>query len=324
VADSELQIRTEISQVTTELTDSDLVFEVSANTNRSISRDAVPVRAIQDAIEATLLAFRTSVRTHVERVAVLEEVSRGCVTIWFRFHAYGPPRGSDVVARPADADFLKYMGHGLLAFLSWLEGRSPRLSQLQHALQVLASGMLTPKSPFAKSPTSVDLASAVAAWAKVKGLLDECDSARVLLQQGSTDLDFTKSVPEITGLFERKLVNRAVEMIVLVERPDYAGAGEWLLKHGQARFTARCCACEVLDRFYRRQIDIRPGDALHCTVEFDTFYGPDNEVLNERLSVVDVIEVLSASPSIIEGAQPIAAREQNGRTAQAPDRMLVL
>ena len=46
----------------------------------------------------------------------------------------------------------------------------------------------------------------------------------------------------------------------------------------------------LLDKFYRRELDIRPGDALRCKVDFETSYGPDHEVLAERYRITEIIE----------------------------------
>ncbi|HKP26247.1 MAG TPA: hypothetical protein VJV39_20435, partial [Dongiaceae bacterium] len=51
----------------------------------------------------------------------------------------------------------------------------------------------------------------------------------------------------------------------------------------------------LLDRFYRRELDIRPGDALRCRVDIETAYAPDHEVLAERYRISEILEVLPAS-----------------------------
>jgi hypothetical protein len=64
----------------------------------------------------------------------------------------------------------------------------------------------------------------------------------------------------------------------------------------------------LLDRFYRRELDIRPGDALRCRVDFETSYGPDHEVLSERYRIVVVIEVLPAARAAdVQPLQPSGA-----------------
>jgi hypothetical protein len=157
---------------------------------------------------------------------------------------------------------------------------------------------------------------AVGAWERVKQALQGKASARLIMQQGSSDLDLGKKIPELTRLLEKKLVNPAVEMILIVELPDYNNRGEWQLKHGETHFTAKCRDCDLLRRFYRRELDIRPGDGLHCIVEFDSCYGPDSELVAEVVSVVDVLEVLPAKTP--------AAEAEPGPSDQAPARSVQL
>jgi hypothetical protein len=86
-------------------------------------------------------------------------------------------------------------------------------------------------------------------------------------------------------------------MIFVVEMPDYQASRQWPLKHGDTHTIAYCEPGTLLDKFYRRELDIRPGDALRCKVDFETSYGPDHEVLAERYRIVEILEVLPASRS---------------------------
>jgi hypothetical protein len=113
-------------------------------------------------------------------------------------------------------------------------------------------------------------------------------------------------------LLARKLVNHAADMIFVVEMPDYQATGQWQLKHGGTRTTAVAEPGTLLDQFYRRELDIRPGDALRCKVDVETSYGPDHEVLAERHRIVEILEVLPAS----KGSGEVPAPE----TDRAPER----
>jgi hypothetical protein len=136
----------------------------------------------------------------------------------------------------------------------------------------------------------------------------------MITSHGSAQLDLSKRIPDLTALLDNKLVNRTQELILLVERPDYGATGQWLLRLGQARFNAKCYACELLEQFHQRQLDIRPGDALRCKVEFDTSYGPDYEVVKERLSVIEILEVFSASELANEKGEALAEQAIDRRT----------
>ena len=294
MATDELQMRAELSQARSNLTDADLVFEVIAKPGRSVSIDSQAMGAIEEAVKASVRAFSDSFETSVERVAVLEEISKNCMTVWFRFHT-GNGRASDYPTKVTDASLMKYAAQGLLTILNWMDGRSQlRLSDLHQAIRVLAWGTSATGCSRPAAPSSLNLVNAICAWERAKEILRESASACLTVQQGSVELDLTKKIPTLTALLDKEVVNRAVEMILVVDLPDYGATGEWLLKHGQTQLTVQCEQCEALERFYRRELDIRPGDALHCTVQFNTSYGPDHEVIDERLSVVEVLEVLPA------------------------------
>jgi hypothetical protein len=101
--------------------------------------------------------------------------------------------------------------------------------------------------------------------------------------------------------------------------PDYQATGQWQVKHGEIRTLAYSEPGTLLDKFYRRELDIRPGDALRCRVDFETSYGPDHEVLTERYRIVEVIEVLPATRGRAESppAQPAARLPQEAQLEPA-------
>jgi hypothetical protein len=99
-------------------------------------------------------------------------------------------------------------------------------------------------------------------------------------------------------------------MIFVVEMPDYQATGQWQLKHGGTRTRAYSEPGPLLDKFYRREVDIRPGDALRCRVDFETSYGPDHEVLTERYRIVEILEVLPAARGASDAPAPAAAEPQ--------------
>jgi hypothetical protein len=105
-------------------------------------------------------------------------------------------------------------------------------------------------------------------------------------------------------------------MIFVVEMPDYQVSRQWQLKHGETRTVAYCEPGTLLDKFYRRELDIRPGDALRCKVDFETSYGPDHEVLAERYRIVEILEVLPASRAEAEASQPAADRTSARQAAE--------
>ena len=207
------------------------------------------------------------------------------------------------------------MARGMLAIVAWIDGSSThQIADLHQAIRVLAWGTSVTTSAHPVLPSSADLVNAIAAWQKAKSGLATGSSVRISTNNGSAELDLGKSIAEPTSLLQaRKLVNHSADMIFVVEMPDYQATGEWQLKHGSTRTLAHSEPGTLLDRFYRRELDIRPGDALRCRVDLETAYGPDHEVLSERYRIVEVIEVLPAAR--LADVQPLQPTEPARRDA---------
>jgi hypothetical protein len=280
------------SDLLAKLGDSDVVIEL---TGRAGCRppELTPAQRIREAVDASYKALAGSVQVRLESVAVLEEIARSSLSLWLRVQV----SGNDALADNPDASLLKFLARGTLAIIAWMDG-SPtlQLADLQQAIRVLAWGTSITTSAQPVLPGSSELVNAITAWQRAKAAVPAGDAVRIITNNGSAQLDLSKQIAEPrTLLLARKLVNHSADMIFVVEMPDYQATGEWLLKHGETRTTAVAEPGTMLDRFYRRELDIRPGDALRCKVDFETSYGPDHEVLAERYRIVEILEVLPAA-----------------------------
>jgi hypothetical protein len=284
------------SDLLAELTDSDVVIEVMADGAARRPPDVAQVQRFKDAVEASYRALAGPAPIQIETVAVLEEVARRSLSMWLRVRAAGT-QGED------EASVLKFLARGMLAMIAWMDGSSThQLSDLQQAIRVLAWGTSITTSANPVLPSSADLVNAIAAWQKAKAGLNAGSSVRISSNNGSAELDLGKTIPEPRALLQaRKLTNHSADMIFVVEMPDYQATGQWQLKHGGTRTLVHSEPGTLLDRFYRRELDIRPGDALRCRVDFETSYGPDHEVLSERYRIVEVLEVLPAARASVDG-----------------------
>ena len=284
----ELKDRPGYSELLAELGDSDVVIEVVAGGSAQQTPEAAPIRKLAEAVEASYRALAGGKAIRTETVAVLEVVGRRSLSLWLRVREDGGRAG-------ADDSQLKFLARGTAAIIAWMDG-SPtlQLADLQQALRVLAWGTSVTTTAHPALPSSSELVNAIGALQRAKDALNKSDIVRIITSNGSTALDLGKSMPDPRTLLQaRKLVNHSVEMIFVVEMPDYQGTGQWPLKHGETRTIAQCEPGTMLDKFYRRELDIRPGDALRCRVDFETSYGPDHEVLAERYRIVEILEVLT-------------------------------
>jgi hypothetical protein len=296
----EIKDRPAFSDLLSELTDSDLVIEIAARDRDRQELETGATQRLKEAIEASYKALAGSVQVQLETVAVLEEVSKRSLSVWLRVRR----PGDGALSQSSDASLLKFLARGTLAMIAWMDG-SPtlQLADLQQAIRVLAWGTSVTTTAQPGLPSSSELVNAVSAWQKAKAALNSGDAARIITNNGSAQIDLSKRIAEPRTLLQaRKLINHSADMIFLVELPDYQATGQWLLKHGGTRTTAIAEPGTMLDKFYRRELDIRPGDALRCKVDFETSYGPDHEVLAERYRIVDILEVLPVTKAESEQA----------------------
>jgi hypothetical protein len=313
MSSDEIQEQPGFSDLLVELTDSDVVVEVASSTGARRPPEIAQVQRLQDALEASYRALAGSIPVQVERVAVLEEVARRGLSLWLRVQTRGETDGSD-------ASQLKFLARGTLAIIAWMDG-SPtlQLADLQQAIRVLAWGTSVTTTAHPVLPSSSKLVDAIAAWQRAKSAQNAGDSARIITNNGSAEVDLSKSIADPrTLLLARKLVNHSTDMIFVVEMPDYQATRQWQLKHGGTRTLAYCEPGTLLDKFYRRELDIRPGDALRCKVDFETSYGPDHEVLAERYRIIEVLEVLPASRS---DGEILSRQEEKAPARQAAEEL---
>jgi hypothetical protein len=289
----DIQERPGFSDLLTELSDSDVVVEVAASARGPKVPDAASMQLLQQAVAASYRALAGSIPVQLETVAVLEEIAKRSLSQWLRVQV----KGDGALGDRSDGSLLKFLARGTLAIIAWMDGSSTQqLADLQQAIRVLAWGTSITTTAHPVLPASSELVNAISAWQEAKAALNPDSAVRIITNNGSARLDLSKRIAEPRALLlARKLVNHSADMIFVVEMPDYHARGEWQLRHGETRTTAVSEPGTLLDKFYRRELDVRPGDALRCRVDLETSYGPDHEVLAERYRIVEILEVLPAS-----------------------------
>ena len=311
------QERQGFNELLAELTDSDVVVEVVAATGMRRATDVAPLQRVADAVEASYQALAGGIPVKLETVASLDEIVKHSRSLWLRAKVDGDGALHD----SSDASLLKFLARGTLAIIAWMDGSSTlQLADLQQAIRVLAWGTSITTTSQPELPSSSDLVKAITAWQQAKQGFGAGDRVRIITSNGSTDLDPTKSIAEPRALLQARTLTHSAEMIFVVDMPDYQSSGQWQLKHGGSRTTANAESGTLLDKFYRRELDIRPGDALRCRVDIETAYGPDHEVLAERYRIVDILEVLPASKPESGGTGPqadqVPPRQEAGQLAE--------
>ena len=240
----------------------------------------------------------------MEKSRLVEDYSNKRTTVWLR--ATTPRRSNAGAQDSRDAAVLRYLTRGTLAVLAWLNAPDPRFPDLRRTMKTLAEGTLPDDLREVLAATPAGLVKAVSAWRSATDSLGDKESVRIITARGAAQVSGRPLFLDPESLLAATmLTSPATEILLVVVRPDYDSTGRWHLHHGGSRIRIGTESARLFDRFYRREMDVRPGDGLRARATFERLYGPDHELLSERVKVVEVLEVLSARIASRPGARPV-------------------
>ena len=275
----------------------DFAFEIDFNKNEgSASRVFAATHDFIKACEALDAELVQSIDASIETVMMLEDIEVGSIKTWLRSALTSVD--DDALK---DLDWKKAVGSYLVkakyAAIRWTETEDApaRLPDLRREIQAIAAQTDVRHLPDYSPPSSTALINAMRDVQRVKDHLIVGDKATMMTPIGDVEMRLTLRWPieDIEALaVARTLAQPASEMILAVKKPDYLGTSRWDLRHGKRTIQAKVEDEAWLRRFQQRQIDVRPGDALRCTVKIELLYGHDNELLQERYTILAVKEVL--------------------------------
>jgi len=237
-----------------------------------------------------------SIDSSIETVLILEDIEAGSIKTWLRNSLTA---ADDDALKTLDWKPLvgKYLVRAKYAVIRWIDDDTfPRsLPDLRREIQQIASETDVRHLPDYTAPSPGALIKAVHDFQSVKNRLLPGDRATMLTNEGNIEFNLSMmlDVDDIEALAVAQTIkNPPAEMILPVKKPDYLGDSKWELRHGRRNISAKIEHQEWLKQFQNRQVDVRPGDALRCTVEIEIMYGFDNELVAERYTVIEVKEVL--------------------------------
>lgn len=275
----------------------DFAFEIDFTKNEgSASRVFAATTDFIRACERLDAELVQSIDANIETVMMLEDIEIGSIRTWLR-----------TALKSVDDDALKqldwkqavgsYLVKAKYAVIRWTENEdAPKhLPDLRREIQLIAQQTDVRHMPDYSPPSPGALVNAMRDFQQVKDHLIPGDRALMITPAGEIEMDLTIRWPieDIEALaVARTLDQPAAELILAVKKPDYLGTSKWELRHGKRTIQAKIEDETWLRRFQHRQEDVRPGDALRCTVTIQHLYGYDNELLTERYTITSINEVL--------------------------------
>jgi hypothetical protein len=147
--------------------------------------------------------------------------------------------------------------------------------------------------PFRTKVNTHKLLESMLNLSKANSNLSNKDKAMLISNEGKASINtrFYISTEMIEELLTRHVINKQIEMILLVKKPDYLGYSMWDVQYSGRTVQAKIMDLEWLQRFQSREVDMLPGDSLRAIVHLEIKYGDNNIIVGEHYSVLKVIEI---------------------------------
>jgi hypothetical protein len=249
------------------------------------------IRALQRIDKALCHA----IDSRIEPIMLLEELETGSLKIWLRdlLTAADDQGLKDLDWQPLVG---KYLVRAKYVYIKWANKKGPTdLLTLGRELRTIASETDVRHIPDYSPPSYKELAEATKDIDAAKAFLIPGDSIAFEGADGDAiefDLAIQWSPDELRDITVKETVKvEDMSMVLIVKRPDYLGTAKWDLRHGRHPISAKIEDALWLRKFQRREVDVRPGDALRCRVTVENQYGYDNELIDEDYTVTKVESV---------------------------------
>ena len=257
-------------------------------------------------------ALCTSIDNDIQPLLVLEEIESGSLKIWLKnlLSAIDDQAFKELDWKPAVG---KYLLKAKYIYIDWANKSSTNkstLNDLSEELKKIAQETDIKHLPDYAPPSLQELAAVTKEIDAVKSALIEGDELKYISSEGES-IDFDLKISWEDAELEDMVVKETTKfenmrMNLIVKKPDYLGTSKWDFRHGKIVIPASIQDENWLKSFQARKFDIRPGDALKCTVTVEYSYGYDSELVKESYVVTSVNEILVnqvwGQPDIDEGS----------------------
>lgn len=196
----------------------------------------------------------------------------------------------------ASMDWKKWLGallvKGKYKLLQSVDADAPQVRRVLAELESdykAAPGGLLGYAP----PTVADVREALDGVAQARAALP---GQRVTVQTELGDIDLVEVVQSLPAMVDQgpqqTITNTGVEFFK-VKAPDMLGASQWTVLRNNRSTKVDMLHQGWLDAYHARQHSILPGDSLKCQFEESVTYDATGNELDRKLSIVEVLEVIT-------------------------------
>jgi hypothetical protein len=241
-----------------------------------------------------------TVDSKITPLMMLEEIEVGSLKIWLKnkLESVDDNALKELNWKAMVGKYLVKAKYLVIDFLNKdiKQGDKDSLLNLSKQVQRIAEETNVKHLPDYKIPDIRDLVESMQDISAAKNYWEKRDKLKYLQVSGEV-LEFDLLIDWTPEKFEEFLTREKIEypevpMNLVIKKPDYLGNSMWELRHGKTKILGKIEDEEWLSRFQKREIDVRPGDALRCTVKQELYYGFDNELIAQKHIITRVELVL--------------------------------
>ena len=271
-----------------------------------MSRVFAATRDFVQACEQLDRGLVSSIDSNIEPVMMLEDIGAGSLKTYFRLalNAMDDQALKKGEWQAAVGGFLLAAKYYVLDWMDSGEWTSSTVDSLSRRIQQTAQDTDVKYLPDYAPPQKQVLLDAAQAFQTVKDNLVDGDGAYVEDNNGvrhTMNMAVKFDVEDVGDLISGEQELGRSNMRLIVKKPDYLGDSQWDFRHGKRALSAKIEDRDWLDRFQNREVSIRPGDALSCSVRIERVYDLDNELHSERFFIEKVNSIIEHPPSPRQG-----------------------
>jgi hypothetical protein len=273
---------------------------VAPNPERIFDTIAKLIKSFQD-IDRHLV---TCVDTNIEPILVLEDIEKGSIKVWIAQKLKDIP---DTAIE--DGEWKKVLGHFLVqgkhSILHFLEQNNtitcekdilPLEGEIVELAENTNLSQLNCYTPLKREHLISGIRNITAATQQ----LATTDKALFCTNSGACSAfnpQFEIPVEVAQQIISSTTTENIATIILKVKKPDFLGESQWTFKFGNKNIDAKILDEDWLQDFHDRAFNIAPGDSIRAEVKSVAVYGKNYEVIDEKHSVIRVIEILPNNDS---------------------------
>ena len=242
------------------------------------------------------------VDSKIKTLMVLEDVEAGSIKVWLKNVLNRIDDGAikDLEWKKAVGSALVRAKYLVLKFLDEEEGSAGKaIDMLREEIRTIASETDVRHLPDYAPIHEGRLVASMERIQDAKRTLGPHDSLTIESDETTYEVDLSKTWEpgEVVPVPVENLTQTANEgeIILAIRKPDLLGSSMWQFSHGKASISAPIRDEKWLADFHDRKIPLYSGDALRCWVRFTYSYDDKGALIDSKIEVLTVKEVIKGS-----------------------------